>query len=157
MVTLCLSESSRWLNEKGVHHSANYFTSCLYVWISKLPNCTWMAHWPPQAHKRSEPLWRADVLCSHSIHSGYRADHFLRGRWVQQLLVTAIEWDRFCPVVFKCCLLLRNRAPNNAGANKFAKEILLQYENESSWISNRVKKCKELSFPFKLILLTRVL
>ena len=71
---------------------------------------------------------------------------------MQQLLVTAIEWDRFCPVVFKCCLLLRNRAPNNAGANKFAKEILLQYENESSWISNRVKKCKELSFPFKLSL-----
>ncbi|CAI9168933.1 unnamed protein product [Rangifer tarandus platyrhynchus] len=61
--------------------------------------------WAPEPHRRSEPLTRADALRSRRLSSGWRAECGAR-----QLLVTATEADRLCPVVVKCCLPFKGRA-----------------------------------------------
>lgn len=124
------------------------FHSCFYVWILKLPNCTWTARWPRQPHKRSEPLTRADALRSCSIRSGWRAAHLLRECGVRQLLVMAIESDRFCPVVFKCCLPFKGRACKQYRSEQVCKgNVLAVWKQEQLDIQLREEIQRALLLP----------
>ena len=116
-VPLSINQVAGW---EGMQRVANYFTA---VFTCGFWSCqtTWTARWPRRPHERSEPPTRADALRSCSTHGGCRAAHLLRECGLRQLLVTAIESDRFCPAVCKCCLPFKGRASKQYGSEQVCK------------------------------------